>query len=86
MTAARPGVSGIVIWRAEMEKLDKVMRCLDRCYYDDCGNCDYCGHGCSEVLMRDARDLLKDMKIAVTAAEVLERYRPAFEELAKGEE
>jgi hypothetical protein len=30
--------------------------------------------------------MIEDLKILVTAAEVLERYRPAFEELAKGEE
>ena len=45
-----------------MEKLDEVMRCLNMCYKDDCGNCDYCGHGCSEILMRDALDLLKEYR------------------------
>lgn len=45
-----------------MEKLDKVLRCLELCYRDECESCDYCGNGCSEVLMRDALDLLKEYR------------------------
>ncbi len=45
-----------------MEKLDKVMRCLELCYRDECESCDYCGNGCSEVLMKDALELLKTYK------------------------
>lgn len=76
-----------------MEKLNKIIAGLECCCEDDrCLSCPYkdVGHpgdlDCIKVLAEDALNLLKDMKIAVTAAGVLERYRPAFEELAKGEE
>lgn len=90
MTAARPGVCGIVIWRAEMEKLDKVIAGLECCGRPNPMNCFECPYRddevCQDTMYQDTLDLLKDMKIAVTAAGVLERYRPAFEALAKGEE
>lgn len=45
-----------------MEKLDKVIRCLDVCYKDECWDCDYCGHGCSEVLGRDALEVIEALR------------------------
>lgn len=73
-----------------MEKLDKVIAGLTGCIACICSNCEYFNPdrnaGCTERLMQDALDVIEDLKIAVTAVEVLERYRPAFEELAKGEE
>lgn len=78
-----------------MEKLDKVIAGLrncsypsENCYYSDCP---YCGERngdkvCMDFLMEDALEVIEDLKIAVTAVGVLERYRPAFEALAKGVE
>lgn len=68
-----------------MEKLDKVIAGLTGCIACICSNCEYGGSNCTERLMQDALDVIEDLKITVTAAEVLERYRPAFEELAKGD-
>lgn len=52
-----------------MEKLNRVLRCLDACYVDDCGNCDYCGNGCSEVLMKDALDVINGLRLRCSRLE-----------------
>lgn len=69
-----------------MEKLDKIIAGLTSCIESDCRNCVYNGRRCMVRLMQDALVVIGSLRIAVTAAEVLERYRPAFEELAKGKE
>lgn len=78
-----------------MEKLEKVIEALEYCnthegdvcpdcpgFHDDPVPCSIAG----DRLVLGYLKELRDLKIAVTAAGVLERYRPAFEELAKGEE
>ncbi len=45
-----------------MEKLDKVIAGLSNCCVDDCGNCEYCGNGCSYRLMKDALELLEKLR------------------------
>lgn len=70
-----------------MVKLDKVIAGLSGCIVGNCSNCEYNGLRCDrDRLLSDALDLVEDLKILVTALDVLERYRPAFEELAKGED
>lgn len=70
-----------------MEKLDKVIAGLGCCADLDrsCDDCPYTGaEYCEVALMRDALVVIGGLRIASTAAGVLEKYRPAFEELAKG--
>lgn len=68
-----------------MEKLDKVIAGLSGCIVGNCSNCDYNGLRCDrDRLLEDALEVIEDLKILVTAAGVLEKYRAAFEELAKG--
>ena len=69
-----------------MEKLDKVIAGLRCCSIPDCRECPYNGLECVRRLPEDALKMIEDLKILVTAAGVLERYRTAFEALAKGEE
>lgn len=46
----------------KIRSLPEVMRCLELCYRDECENCDYCGHGCSEMLGMDALFWLKELR------------------------
>jgi hypothetical protein len=69
-----------------MEKLDKVIAALALCSSENycCPGCPYEDlMECDGRLMKDALEVIEDLKIAVTAAGVLERYRTAFEALVK---
>ena len=74
----------------KIRALSDVIAGLTGCIVGNCSNCEYADSDCHrDDLMEDAVDLLKEyreLKIAVAASDVLERYRPAFEALAKGEE
>ena len=46
----------------KVRALNDVICSLDECYLNNCEGCDYCGNGCKEVLMEDARFWLKELR------------------------